>query len=354
MKIIVLLFLIILLAFSSAVYSQVGEGGVRGRIEGDFKFIPIPYLNYNRSIEFTFGALPLAMFNPVGKDTLSPSSLAGLLGIYSTNKTWFFMGFTKIYLDQDNWRITAAGGLGSINFQFYIANPINIWIPYNTSIDFGFVQGERRIYDKLYLGISYIYLKFKTKTNLPTDGRVDIQKGFGLKVSLDKRDNVYYPINGIHTSIKYFAYPEGMGNDRSSNKIQIEYNHYFPFREEKDVLVARMYLGLGIGDLSFNQQFIVGQKDIRGYTQGEFRGNYLAALQGEYRWNFSGRWGIVGFLGFATLFEAINEEDDGRILPGIGTGIRFTAFEDNNMNVGLDIAGGYKDWGIYFRIGEAF
>ena len=44
----------------------------------------------------------------------------------------------------------------------------------------------------------------------------------------------------------------------------------------------------------------------------------------------------------------------GRLLPGGGVGIRFTAFADNNMNVGLDVAAGRGDWGMYFRIGEAF
>lgn len=77
---------------------------------------------------------------------------------------------------------------------------------------------------------------------------------------------------------------------------------------------------------------------LRGYTQGAFRGNHLLALQGEYRWNFHRRWGAVGFAGLATVFEAINAPDNGRILPGIGTGIRFRAFPDNNFSVGLDIA----------------
>jgi hypothetical protein len=29
-------------------------------------------------------------------------------------------------------------------------------------------------------------------------------------------------------------------------------------------------------------------------------------------------------------------------------------FPDNNMNVGLDVAAGREDWGLYFRIGEAY
>ena len=54
------------------------------------------------------------------------------------------------------------------------------------------------------------------------------------------------------------------------------------------------------------------------------------------------------------MFESINESDEGKILPGIGAGFRFTAFAENQMNVGMDLAVGDGDWGIYFRVGEAF
>jgi hypothetical protein len=329
-----------------------GEGS--GRIEGDFKFMPIPYLNYNRSIGLSLGALPMAMFNPVKDDTLSPSSIAALLGMYSTNDTWFLMGFSALFLDEDNWRIIVAGGLGSVNFQFYLDNPIDMWIPYNTQATFFFGQVQRRVYDKIYIGMSYIYTDLKTSTETFSDTSGTILRGLGLSLSMDRRKNFYYPRGGFHITIKYFTYPETFGNEFVSNKIEIEYNHYFPFRLEQNVLAARFYAGLGIGDLEFNQQFIVGQRDIRGYTQGEYRGEYLLAMQAEYRWNFYKRWGAVGFLGFASVFESINKEHNGDILPGIGIGIRFTAFTDNHMNVGLDAAVGKNDWGIYFRIGEAF
>jgi hypothetical protein len=330
------------------------SGGGSGRIEGDFKFMPIPYINYNRSIGLSLGALPMAMFNPVKEDTISPSSIAALLGMYSTNDTWFVMGFSALFLDEDNWRIIAAGGLGSVNFQFYLDNPIDMWVPYNTQATFGFGQVQRRVYDKFYVGLSYIYTELKTSTETFSDTSSTILRGLGFSLSMDRRKNFYYPRGGFHTTIKYFTYPEAFSNEFVSNKIEIEYNHYFPYRSDQDVLAGRFYAGLGIGDLEFNQQFIVGQKDIRGYTQGEYRGNYKVAIQGEYRWNFHKRWGAVGFLGFATVFESINKEHDGEILPGIGAGIRFTAFTENHMNVGLDIAAGQNDWGIYFRIGEVF
>jgi outer membrane protein assembly factor BamA len=332
-----------------------GGGGQGGRIEGTHKIIPLPYFNYNRSIGASFGALPMVMFNPVARDTVSPSSVAGLLGMYSTNKTWFVAGFARVHLKEDDWRLTGAGGSGSINFQFYLDNPINVWVPYNTRAGFAFVEVQRRIVGRLYGGVNYIYTKFRNTTELAPDTTVTTTlNGIGLSASVDVRSNVYYPRTGFLTNAKYSGYPEAFGNEVGSNTLDLDYNHYWPARE-KDVVAARAFVGLGLGDLAFNQQYVLGRRsDIRGYSQGAHRGNYLVALQGEYRWNIWRRFGAVGFAGLASVFEAINEDDNGKIFPGGGVGIRFTAFTDNHMNVGLDFAVGDGDWGLYFRVGEAF
>ena len=342
--------------FSMTVFAQKVGGANNGRIEGNFKFLPIPYINYNRSIGFQLGALPMAQFNLSQKDTLSPSSMAGLFGMYSENKTYFLMGFTKLYLDEDNWRFTVAGGTGSINFQFYLEVPIDMWVPYNTKMNMFFIEAQRRVYKKFYLGLSYVYLKFDTEIEAAEGVFTQQLNGLGLKASMDYRANVYYPRNGFLSNLQYFTYPEFMGNDSESNKIEISHNQFFPIRKGQDVLAARAYVGLGLGDLSFNQQFIVGRgDDLRGYSQGEYRGNYMTTVQGEYRWNLNeSKFGFVGFFGLATVFEAINDEYNGLILPAGGVGIRFIVSEETHMNVGMDIAAGKGDWGLYFRIGESF
>jgi outer membrane protein assembly factor BamA len=331
----------------------IGSGGGK-RIDGKYKFMPIPYMNYDRSLGFSMGAVPMLMFNPSDKDTISPSSLIGGVGFWTTNKTWFLMGFGMFYLGEDNWRITTAGGLGSVNFQFYLDNPIGGWIPYQSEADFFMLKLERRIHKKLYGGVSYVYANVITTTEtIPIIDSLTLH-GIGLNLTLDKRSNPYYPRNGYYTSAQYKTNPEFLGNETNTRKIQIDHNHYFSTRQQKDVVAARFHAGLGLGDLSFNQQFIVGNKDIRGYTQGAYRGNYLLTLQGEYRWNFHQRWGAVGFAGVATVFESINESDNGKLHPGLGTGIRFRVFPETNFSVGIDAAVGIDDWGIYFQIGEAF
>lgn len=355
MKRVFLVFLTsILFTSATSLYSQGLGGGGSSRIEGRAKFLPVPYLNYDRSAGFTLGAVPMLMFNPVMNDTLSPSSIVGGVGTYSTNETWFMMGFGMFFLDEDNWRITTAGGVGSINFQFFLDGIIGIWIPYQTDAKFFFLKGERRIYKHLYGGISYIFADaVSTSTDFPISDSLR-SNGYGLNLSLDTRDNPHYPRKGYLSSVKYTSFPGFFGNESVSHKLDFEYNHYFSSRRNKDVIAARLFAGVGLGDLAFSQQYIVGRKDIRGYTQGAFRGNNLLALQGEYRWNFHKRWGAVGFAGVATVLQAINESDNGKPLPCIGTGIRFKAFPETNFSVGLDVAMARDDWGIYFQIGEAF
>lgn len=298
----------------------------------------------------------MAQFNLSQKDALSPSSMAGLFGMYSSNKTYFFMGFAKLYLDEDNWRFTTAGGTGSVNFQFYLEVPIDMWIPYNTKMNMFFIEGARRVYQKIFIGLSYVYINFDTKTEVIEEVFENTLNGLGLKVTMDNRTNVYYPRSGFLSNIQFFTYPEFMGNDFESKKIEISLNQFFPNRKGQDIIAARAYVGLGLGDLSFNQQFIVGRgDDLRGYTQGEYRGNYMTAVQGEYRWNLNeSKFGFVGFVGLATVFEAINDDHNGLLLPAGGVGIRYVVSEETHMNVGMDVAVGTNDWGLYFRIGESF
>lgn len=352
------LFMCIGLLFKPLLLSAQGLGGGMGgessRVEGKVKFMPIPYINYDRTLGFSVGAVPMLMFNPTEKDTISPSSIVGAVGTWSTSKTWFLMGFGKFFLNEDNWRITTAGGIGTMNYQFYLDNPIGGWIPYESQASFFMLKVERRIYESLYGGISYVFADVITTTEtLPISDSLRLN-GIGFNLSLDQRSNPHYPRSGYYSNIKYNSFPEFFGNETATHKIELDHSHYFPIRQNKDVLAARVYAGLGLGDLAFNQQFIVKDKDIRGYTQGGYRGNYLLTLQGEYRWNFHRRWGAVGFAGMATIFKGINKSDNGKLLPSIGTGVRFRAFPETNFSVGMDVAAGIDDWGIYFQIGEVF
>ncbi len=333
-----------------------GSGpGSKGDSTKNFSFMPIPYINYSRSTEFAYGILPLAMYKLNKKDTISPSSMSGGIYMRTTNGTWFGMGFSQFYLKQDTYRITVAGGTGNINFQFYPDLPlVPEVVPYSTGMDFFVAQVQRKIVDKMYGGLGYVYTNLATSVDIigiPTQyTRLD---GIRVLYSYDRRDDVYYPYDGSIVNVNYSTFPEFMKNENVSNKIEVDYNQFFSFNEQ-DVVAVRAFIGIGIGDLDFNQQFIVGRTDLRGYSQGAFRGDQQYAIQGEYRWNLANRFGLVGFAGVATVLQSINEDDNGKLLPAAGGGFRITVFPKNHMNIGMDAGIGVDDWGIEFRIGEAF
>ncbi|WP_224491285.1 BamA/TamA family outer membrane protein [Robertkochia flava] len=322
-----------------------------------FKFIPMPYLSYSRNLKFEIGALPMVMFPLSKKDTISPDSMAGAVLVYTTNGSFFSFAFSRLFLDRDRWRITLGLGTGNQNSQTYIES---LDIPpgfYDYASRFNIIHlgALRKIRGKIYGGLSFTHsagkTSFEDNIRAPTN---NINNGISLIINSDTRGNIYYPNQGHLLNVKWTTFPEWLANDSPANRINISFNRYLGLKKNNDIIALRGTIQAGLGDIDFEQQEVIGQKDIRGYSLGEYRGDGKLALQGEYRKNFKSRLGLVGFFGLATLYGSETESQNWHLYPGVGTGIRYTAFKRNNMNIGLDAAIGDGDWGIYFRIGEAF
>ena len=85
--------------------------------EKKITIVPVPYVSYNRTYDFMFGAVPMLMYKVNKNDSISPASLSGAIGIYTTNKSWFTAVFSKFYLKEDRWRVLVGAGLGNMNSQ---------------------------------------------------------------------------------------------------------------------------------------------------------------------------------------------------------------------------------------------
>lgn len=351
----VVIILLVLLLSVNFSFSQSEEKENETASKKSKKIKIVPYVSYNRTYEFMFGAVPMMMYKVNKKDTISPESISGLMGIYTTNKTWFALAFSKLYLHEDRWRLTLAGGLGNANSQFLSSGTTSNFIDYQTGADFFKFEVQRKIDKGIYLGANYMYTKFNNEYDFETPVSEEITlNGLGFVFLRDKRNHVYYPTTGSEFKLNYTGYLSFMGNDDESSKIEIKYNKFLKTKRKGDILALRAYGGFGLGDVPFNNLLVVQGTDLRGYSKGEYRGKQLLAFQSEYRYNFKGNMGLVGFAGLGTIFESNTDSNNGKLLPSFGAGYRYTAFPENKMNVGLDLAVGNGDWGIYFRIGEAF
>ena len=130
-------------------------------------FAPIPYVSYNRTYDFIFGAVPMIMYRLSAKDSISPASLSGAIGIYTTNKSWFTAVFSKFYLNEDKWRITVGAGIGTMNSQFLQSGAIPQFINFQTGADFFKLEIKRRLLEDVYGGVNYLYTNFNNEYDFP-------------------------------------------------------------------------------------------------------------------------------------------------------------------------------------------
>lgn len=349
--------LLIFLSFSAFAFGQTETGKADSTQSGKkVDFNVMPYMSYNRNLGFMIGAIPMAMYKIDQTDQVSPKSLSGLSAVYTTNGSYFLALFNKLYLKEDTWRIQFFALTGDHYSQFYTDDfEIPAFYDYGTKTSIISAGVQRKVFENLFAGVSYTYSHYNTKYE--DDVRpesIEQTNGIQINALFDTRDEVYYPMKGQKLRFRWISFPEWFGNDDKANKIVSEYNRYISMKNGKDVLAVRFAGKFGLGDISFQQQVTIGGSDIRGYSEGKYRGDGLMALQGEYRYNFSEKMGLVGFAGMATIYGSDTEKFNWGLYPGAGVGYRYRAFKTVKFNVGLDAAVGKDDWGIYFRIGESF
>ena len=353
MKYLVMLILGVTLFGLESLHSQ--ELDVKTSLK-KYELIPAPFFNYSKILGFGYGVAPMILFRASKNDTISPKSFSGLLLAFTSNESDLYLAFSKFFFNQDNWRLSMIAGKGDVNFQFFLESdlPVGGFYDYNSDFSFAGFRIERRLFNKVYLGISYGFAETFTEFDI-----VPIRKEFSnhiLQASIisDQRDDIYYPRNGYLAKLLWSTQPEWLANETKSNTVELVVNTYKSVRQNKDVLAGRIRGEFVLGDVNFNQEVIIGRVDLRGYNDGKYRGGAIFSTQGEYRWNFHERFGAVGFAGISTLTGSINDDFNWKLYPSIGTGIRYNFFKKSRINIGLDLAVGKDDWGLYFRIGEAF
>lgn len=338
--------------------------------EKNFKTVLIPTLSYNNSFKTSLGFMAAGIYKLNKKDTISPESSTNIIGTYTSNNSWFAILPNKFYFKEDKFRSLVVGGMGQINFQTYLdwgnffdnlpipPPPIfeeeGTFIDYSTQFQFVYADFMVNVVDRLYAGVNIIYAHNKTTfdiLNKPSDSQ-DLF-GFGLSSEYDKRDNQMQPITGFNAKLSTTSFLESLGSTSNYTNINFQYNTYFQ-QGKRNTILLRAYGQAAMGDVPFAGQNIVGRDDLRGYSNGKYRANQVYDVQTEYRHWITDRWGYVAFGGVATAIDGPEDLKMNELLPAAGVGVRFMAIPSSRITVGMDVAAGKDDWGIYFRIGEAF
>lgn len=320
------------------------------------EIVPFPYINYSNTLGFAYGLGGLVTFKMNQEDQISPRSTVGATYMRTTNKTWMTVIFAQLYFKEDQWRVVSAGGFGDYRFQTYMEIPgedEGNFYPYSSTTDFFTVRLLRNLGNKNFVGLGYFYNKVNTDF-YTLDEENDVKSNSLLLMYLgDHRNDVYYPTKGSKASVMLNYYPKWMGNNKNFEILNAYYNQYFP-SGKNNVIAARAFLKAGSNNLDFQRQVVINSVDLRGYTDGKYRGDGKMDIQGEYRWNFLPRMGAVGFGGLATIYGSDTDRFNWKLYPSIGVGVRYLAVKSTKMRLGLDVARGKDEFAFYFRIGESF
>jgi len=78
----------------------------------------VPLIINNPAMKTGFGAMGMYFFKFNKKDTISPPSTINLMGLYSTNKSYFAAITSRLFWSEDKNRASFATGVVNINNDF--------------------------------------------------------------------------------------------------------------------------------------------------------------------------------------------------------------------------------------------
>jgi hypothetical protein len=86
----------------------------------------------------------------------------------------------------------------------------------------------------------------------------------------------------------------------------------------------------------------------------KYQGKEVVLAEMEVRWNFLGRWSIVGFSGVGRTAANFRNLGSSKTVFTQGAGLRYRIARLFGMDAGIDVAHGPGEWAFYIQVGSAW
>lgn len=331
----------------------------------DWILLPIPSVSPRTGFSLTaMGAYLYTL------DEESKTSLSGI-GVYaSANGSWAVGVMQELNFAEDRFRLQFTAGYADFRYDFFGigsgAGDAGRSIPIAQT---GWLLHSRalfRVAANLYVGAQYRYLTATTRLRLdlpePPPGFPELPRPglkvdaglLGLLVQFDSRDNEWNPTDGILFDAKFEIARNKLGNDSKFEALRLTFSHYIEFKPGH-VLAYNAHLCNVWRKAPFFDLCQYGSANtLRGYEAGRYRDSAMIAVQPEYRWQLSQKFGAVFFAGIGAVAPSIGDFGKEGWLPSAGVGLRYVISEAFGINLGMDYARGRGSNTFYIRVGEAF
>ncbi len=169
-------------------------------------------------------------------------------------------------------------------------------------------------------------------------------------VEFDTRDNVFTPTRGIYAESSWLASREALGASDDFERFQQVLIGYHSLPHDVTVGARGNYGWSSDGTPFFLRPFV----QLRGVPAMRYQGDQAASIELEARWQFFGRWSVVGFGGAGTTrtnrqtFIATQNVGSG------GFGFRYELASKFGLHAGVDFAHSPGTNAVYLVVGNAW
>lgn len=320
-------------------------------------------------LELGISALYLRYGN---RDTSNRLSEIMLRSFYTLENQYGFFLENAYYLQNDKLFI-----LGTMSYDFFPMAYYGIGIESSEAdkqivSSKQFLAKERVLFEwmpNFYMGPQFEYnntskISFEEASFLQGDQQIFGSRNFqtlslGFGAIIDNRRNVLNVRDGYFVELAHLRSNSALLSDYNFNTTIADIRYFFsPVNNQ--VFASQFYSQFTQGEVPFNQLAQLGGPYLmRGYYQGRFRDNNLAALQLEYRFlplpfASTTRIGATIFGTAATVFDQFDQQhwEQARFAGGIG--LRYLVFPQKDVFIRADVAFTREGSALYIFIGEAF
>lgn len=343
---------------------SIGDADLSDFLDKKYGFLPMAMPITEPAVGFG-GAVGLAFISrPTGQDQpeyVRPN-ITFVGGMGTENGSW-----GAVAGDLRNWfddRVQSVAGVfyGSVNLDFHgigddpvlADNPLR----YNLQPVGGMLQGKYRLGDsRVWAGISYAFVTTQVDFDAlaGTPGLPDLRSesnvgGLTPSLTWDTRDNIFTPTRGTYIEATVGFFSQALGSDDEFQRAQIIGMHYLP-------LGAKFFLGLrGQVAATFGAEpfYLRPFISLRGVPAMRYQGEELAQIEAELRWQFFGRFSLVGFGGGGAVWNDFARVENVTPAATGGVGFRYELARKHGIHVGLDVAFGPDNTAVYVQFGSAW
>lgn len=333
-------------------------------LENPRGFLPIPIVITEPAIGYGGGAAGLFLRprKEAGDEGWARPDISGVGAFATENGTWgAFAGDASRWLD-GRLRTLVGGGTGRVNLDFYglglDASSLDKGLRYSLQFSGAVAQANWQLAPKSPWAVGLRYVVADVDPALRDDPYFpQLAQRAKVKISAptavleyDSRDNVFTPTRGIYAESSWLASRESLGATADFERFEQVLIGWHPLPREVTLGARGNYAWSSDGTPFFLRPFV----QLRGVPAMRYQGDEAASLEVEARWQFYGRWSVVGFGGAGTT-----RTDQGRFsatqsVGSGGAGFRYEIASKFGLHVGIDVAHSPGTTAFYFVVGNAW